>query len=242
VKDLIRVFLGYDPAEAITWHVFNHSIQRRSSQPITVTPVSLSQLKDVHNRPWHEKQSNEFSFSRWLVPYLCGYEGWAIFADCDMLCQGDIAELWDMRDERYAVQVVKHNHVPHGTSKYLDRPQTPYEKKNWSSVMLINCRMCKALTPKYVENATGLELHQFKWLNGDALIGEIPREWNHLVGYDAPNPEAKILHYTEGGPYFQAYKDTEYAQEWIAELCDAMHCEGASEMLKDVYETMRAQA
>jgi len=203
-----------------------------------VTPIALTQLKAIFNREWHEKQSNEFSFSRWLVPFLCNYEGWAIFADCDMICQDDIANLWDLRDERYAVQVVKHNHVPRGTTKYLDRPQSQYEKKNWSSVMLINCKMCRALTPRYVEKATGLELHQFKWLKSDALIGEIPSEWNHLVGYDEYDPDAKIVHYTEGGPYFESHADSEYGDEWIKELRDAIKCAGASDLLQQVHATL----
>jgi hypothetical protein len=87
--------------------------------------------------------------------------------------------------------------------------------------MLMNCAKCRALTPDYVNQASGLELHQFKWLAGDHLIGEIPHEWNHLVGYDAPRPDAKLVHYTIGGPYFEAYRDCEYAREWFAER-DAM--------------------
>jgi hypothetical protein len=99
--------------------------------------------------------------------------------------------------------------------------QTRYEKKNWSSVMLMNCARCAALTPEYVNSATGLELHQFKWLGDDGLIGELPRQWNHLVGYDAPDPGAKLVHYTIGGPYFEEYRDCEYAAQWFAER-DAM--------------------
>ena len=32
--------------------------------------------------------------------------------------------------------------------------------------MLMNCRKCTTLTPDYVNKASGLELHQFKWLEG----------------------------------------------------------------------------
>jgi len=83
--------------------------------------------------------------------------------------------------------------------------------------MLMNCAACKALTPEYVNRASGLELHQFKWLAGDHLIGELPRAWNHLVGYDPPRRDASLVHYTIGGPYFDAYRDCEYAREWFAE-------------------------
>lgn len=214
---MIRVFIGYDDREAAAFGVLAHSIHARSSEPVAIAPVRLSELRGVYRRERNALQSTDFSFSRFLTPWLCGYEGWAIFMDCDMLVLDDIAKLWRLRDERCAVQVVKHVHVPKEEVKFLGAVQTKYEKKNWSSVMLMNCARCRALTPDYVNAASGLELHQFKWLEGDHLIGEIPHEWNHLVGYDAPRPDAKLVHYTIGGPYFEAYRDCEYAREWFAE-------------------------
>lgn len=222
----VRIFIGYDHAEAVAWNVFSHSIQRRAGRaPVLIAPVMLSQLKGVHDRPWDKKQSNEFAFTRWLVPWICNYEGWAIFADCDMLCRTDIHELWDLRDERYAVMCVKHNHRPAENTKYLNRPQSAYSKKNWSSVMLINCARCFALSPEYVGTAHGLDLHQFKWLESDELIGELPQEWNHLVGVKEPNDEAKIVHWTLGGPYFHDYAQAEFAGEWWREYSDMIHCQ-----------------
>lgn len=216
--DLIRVFIGWDSREAVAFDVLAHSIQRRASQPVAITALKLDQLQGVFNRERNPLQSTEFSFSRFLTPYLCGYQGWAIFMDCDMLVLDDIAGLWALRDERYAVQVVKHVHVPKEEVKFLGAVQTKYEKKNWSSVMLLNCARCSALTPQYVNRASGLELHQFKWLEGDQLIGEIPHEWNHLVGFDPPRRGASLVHYTIGGPYFEEYRGCEYAAEWFAEL------------------------
>ena len=218
---MIRVFIGYDAVEAVAFSVLAHSINVRASQPVQIAPVMLDQLQGVYRRERNPLQSTEFSFSRFLVPWLCGFEGWAVFMDCDMLVREDIAELWKLRDERYAVQVVKHMHVPKEETKFLGAVQTKYEKKNWSSVMLMNCARCTALTPDYVNRASGLELHQFKWLEGDHLIGEIPHAWNHLVGYDPPRRDASLVHYTIGGPYFDAYRDCEYAKEWFAER-DAM--------------------
>jgi hypothetical protein len=218
---MIRVFIGYDAREAAAFSVLAHSIHARSSEPVAIAPVMLSELGGLYRRERSPLQSTDFSFSRFLTPHLCGYEGWAIFMDCDMLVLDDIAKLWRLRDERYAVQVVKHVHVPREEVKFLGAVQTKYEKKNWSSVMLMNCAKCTALTPDYVNRATGLELHQFKWLAGDRLIGEIPHAWNHLVGYDAPRRDASLVHYTIGGPYFDAYRDCEYAKEWFAER-DAM--------------------
>jgi hypothetical protein len=211
---LIRVFVGYDPREAIAFGVLAHSIHARASQPVAVAPVMLSQLQGVYRRERNPLQSTEFSFSRFLTPWLCDYRGWAIFTDCDMLVLDDIAKLWALRDERFAVQVVKHRHVPKEEVKFLGHTQTKYPKKNWSSVMLMNCAKCGALTPEYVNRASGLELHQFKWLGDDALIGALPARWNHLVGYDAPDPGAALAHFTIGGPWFKEYADCEFADEW----------------------------
>jgi lipopolysaccharide biosynthesis glycosyltransferase len=217
----IDVFIGYDPREAVAFHVLNHSIQTRASVPVCVAPLMLSQLGSVLTRERHPLQSTDFSFSRFLVPHLSQYAGWSLFTDCDMLILDDIAGLFALRDDRYAVMVVKHEHVPKETTKFLGEPQSKYEKKNWSSVMLFNNARCRALTAEYVNIASGLELHQFKWLEDDALIGALPSRWNHLVGYDAPRRDAALVHYTLGGPYFAEYAACEYAQEWFAER-DAM--------------------
>lgn len=216
---MIRIFIGYDPREAAAYNVFAHSILVRASRPVTVAPLMLSQLGELMWRERHPLQSTDFSFSRFLVPYLAGYEGWALFFDCDMLMLDDVARLYDLRDDRYAVQVVKHHHVPQETVKFLGAPQTKYEKKNWSSVMMFNCARCTALTPEYVNTASGTDLHQFKWLGDDGLIGEIPHRWNHLVDYDPPAPVAEVsnLHYTIGGPYFEEFRGCGYADLWFAE-------------------------
>jgi hypothetical protein len=214
---MIRVFIGYDAREAVAFSVLSHSIHKRASEPVAVAPVMLDQLGGVYRRERNPLQSTDFSFSRFLTPYLCDYQGWAVFMDCDMVMLDDIARLWALRDERYAVQVVKHDHVPREDTKFLGEKQTKYEKKNWSSVMLMNCARCTALTPDYVNTASGLELHQFKWLGDDGLIGELPSRWNHLVGYDEPRADAALVHFTIGGPYFREYADCEYAREWFRE-------------------------
>ncbi len=218
---MIPVFIGYDSREAIAFSVLAYSIQARASQPVSVAPLMLSQLQGLLTRERHPLQSTDFSFSRFLTPYLSDFAGWSLFMDCDMLMLDDIAKLWALRDERYAVMVVQHDHVPRETTKFLGEPQTKYAKKNWSSVMLFNNAKCRALTPDFVNTASGLALHQFKWLNDDALIGALPDRWNHLVGYSAPRADAALVHYTLGGPYFADYAPCEYAHEWYRER-DAM--------------------
>lgn len=215
----IRVFIGYDTREAVAFSVLAYSIHARATAPVTIAPLMLSQLKAQLRRERHPLQSTDFSFSRFLVPSLAGFRGWALFMDCDMLMLDDIAKLWALRDERYAVMVVKHSHEPREARKFLDEPQTPYEKKNWSSVMLMNCAKCTALTEDYVNAASGLQLHRFEWLGDDGLVGELPHAWNYLADYDPPAPPETLaaIHYTLGGPYIPGYENCGYADLWFAE-------------------------
>jgi len=224
---MIRLFIGFDPRETVAFHVLSQSIHERASEPVSITPLMLSQLGNLMWRERNPLQSTDFSFSRFLTPYLCDFQGWAIFMDCDMLVLDDISNLWKLRDEKYAIQVVKHDHKPAEETKFLDQPQTSYEKKNWSSVMLFNCAKCKPLTPDYVNSASGLDLHRFNWLENEGLIGDIPKQWNHLVGYDqaAPSENISNLHYTTGGPYFDDFHDTDYAEEWLKERHSMLRCD-----------------
>ncbi|MBI1239747.1 MAG: glycosyltransferase [Alphaproteobacteria bacterium] len=215
---MIRVFIGYDPREAVAFSVLAHSIHRRASRPVSVTPLMLSQLGAEMTRERHPLQSSEFSFSRFIVPALCNYEGWALFMDGDMIMLDDVAKLWALADPAYAVMVVQHDHRPREDMKKLGAVQTSYERKNWSSVMLFNCARCRALTPDYVNTASGLDLHRFNWLK-EGEIGALPARWNHLVGYDPGEPaeNLSVLHYTLGGPYYEGFENSLYADEWRAE-------------------------
>lgn len=216
---MIKVAIGVDRREMPAYHVAAHSIMRRSSAPVAFLPISLDMLGGIFTRPTNNIQSTEFSFSRFLVPFLCDYEGWALFIDCDVVILKDITELWNLRDDRFAVMCVKHQHEPDQDRKFLGEVQTRYEKKNWSSVMLMNCEKCRDLTPEYVNSASGLELHRFQWLSSDDLIGALPPSWNHLVGYSSGElKEQSLLHYTEGGPYFADYRRSKWSEVWIEEM------------------------
>lgn len=223
---MIKIFIGYDSCESVAFYTLAHSIWRRASQPVSITPIALHSLCDVHSRLRERYQSNDFTFSRWLVPYLCGYEGWAIFMDCDMIVLRDIVELWSYRDSRYAVRCVKNQYTPSEREKYLGNEQDVYDRKNWSSMMLLNCAACTVLTPEYVNTASRLDLHQFKWLgeNSEDLIGELPAEWNHLVGYGKEMPDAALVHFTIGGPYFKEYIGVEHTHTWMVENVDMLRC------------------
>lgn len=232
----IPVFLGYDRRVPVVSQVAVHSIQRRASRPVSVTQLVVSglQASGLMTRPLQGNQSTEFSFSRFLVPHLAGYDGWAIFMDNDVVLQADIAELWALRDDRYAVMCVQHDHVPSESTKFLGQQQTRYEKKNWSSVMLLNTARCRALTPDYVNTASGLDLHRFHWLEGDHEIGALPAEWNFLIDYSAGDPAAqKLLHYTDGGPYYASHLDCQAASVWTAERDDMLRADERS--LADVF-------
>jgi len=211
---MLKLFIGYDGVESIAYHTMVQSIIDTCSVPVSITPVKLSMLPE-YTRARDPKQSNEFSFSRFLIPYLCNYEGHAIFMDCDMLLRTDLNELWKLRDDAKSVQVVKHDYTPKNQTKFLGATQYAYPRKNWSSVMLFNCahNHCKRLTPDYINTADPLALHRFYWTHED-YIGGLSEGWNHLVGEYAKNPNAKNVHFTVGGPWFYEYSDVEFAQEW----------------------------
>ena len=225
---MLGIYIGYDPRESVAFYTLAHSILRRSSIPVTIAPLMRGQLGDVYRRARGPTESTEFSLTRFLVPYLSGFSGWSIYMDCDMLCRTDIAGLAREMERQAdnAVLVCKHDYVPKRERKFLDQVQTKYPRKNWSSLMLFNNERCRALTPDYVNSAPGLEFHRFGWID-DAAIGELPLEWNWLVGEYAYNPGAKIVHFTIGGPYFDEYRRCDYAAEWFAE-CESMRQSGSS--------------
>ena len=211
---MIRIFIGYDEKETVAYHVLAHSIIANATQPVTISPLRKESFRSFYVRERSNIESTDFSFTRFLVPYLCDYEGWAMFMDCDMVNTADIAELWAMRDDAFSVMCVKHDYQPTDEVKFLGNVQTRYEKKNWSSVMLFNNARCRALTPDVVAKESGLYLHQFKWLEGDHLIGGLPVTWNYLVGEMTMPGVPKLIHYTLGGPYFESYRDCEHADVW----------------------------
>ena len=223
---MLRIFIGYDPRESVAFHVLSHSLLRRSSVPLSVSPLVRSQLNSVYTRARGPTESTEFSMTRFLVPALSGYQGWSIFMDCDMLCRADIAGLAAEieRQPDKAVLVCKHDYTPRTERKFLGHVQTKYTRKNWSSLMLFNNARCRSLTSDYVNTASGLELHRFAWID-DASIGELSLDWNWLVGEYEYNPNARIVHFTIGGPYFAAYRDCDYAAEWFAERDSMQHAE-----------------
>lgn len=212
---MIRIFIGYDENETVAFHVLSHSLLRNSSEPIEIIPLVKSQLRKFYNRDRSKIESTDFSFTRFLVPYLSGFSDWSLFMDCDMLCVADIAELWALQRDEFAVMCVKHDYQPIEGLKFLDQIQTKYEKKNWSSVMLFNNEKCMSLTPEVVASESGLYLHQFKWLSDDTQIGALPMEWNYLVGEPTGSVAApKLIHYTLGGPYFDEHANCEHADLW----------------------------
>jgi len=212
-----RIFVGYDSSEIVAYNVCCQSIISQSSIPVSFNPLSLNLIKGVYNRERDPLQSTDFSFSRFLVPYLSGYDGWSLYLDGDMLVRSDIAELVSLCDDLYSVMVCQHEYTPKSQIKFLGNQQTKYDKKNWSSVILFNNSQCRRLTPEYVNTATGLELHQFKWLNHDSEIGNLPLRWNWLVGEYPYDPDVKLAHFTLGGPYFEEFVDVDFSVEWRRE-------------------------
>ena len=222
---MIPIFVGYDPRESIAYHVCSNSLLRQASQPLAITPLALQNLG--HYQESHQDGSNQFIYSRFLVPHLMGYQGWALFIDGDMIVRDDIAKLWKLRDESKAVMCVHHNYKTKATTKYLGARNENYPRKNWSSVVLWNCAHPKQrwLTPDAIQQATGAQLHRFTWLE-DGDIGELPIEWNWLPDEFGANPKAKLLHWTLGTPCFKDYAHSPMAEEWHAERALTEHADG----------------
>ena len=190
----LQIFLGYDPRQPVAFHVAAHSIQSRSSKPVAITRLQLNQL------PITRRGLTEFTYSRFLVPYLCDYQGYAAFIDADVLCRADIAALATLIDTDAVVSV-----VPHEGKLAFER----------ASLMVFNNARCRVLTPEFVQNPQTNPM-SLAWADGH--MGAIPKEWNHLVGYDVPNHQAKIVHFTQGIPCWPETKSSEFADEWLQTL------------------------
>lgn len=191
---MLRIFLGYDERQAVAYNVARYSIERRSSVPVAITPLKLDTL------PCKREGLTRFTFSRFLVPHLCNFAGYALFLDSDIIFLDDVAKLFSLVDTD-------------GPAAWVSKNEHKFE---WASLILFNCghESNRILTPDYVQTAP--DLHRISWLK-DGEIGDIPREWNHLVGYDKPRTDAKAVHYTQGLPIFPETEGSEYADAWRAE-------------------------
>lgn len=214
VKNL-TIVVGFDQREAVAYHAFCQSVLERSSIPVRFLPLARGAMKFYTET--HTDGSNAFIYSRFLTPFLCDYQGMAVFADGDMICRADIAELAALYDPTKAVQVVKHDYKTKAAIKYLGNKNENYPRKNWSSLILWNCAhpANRVLTPQLIQEKPGSFLHRFSWLD-DSLVGELPPEWNWLETEYDPNPAAKLIHYTLGTPCFKDYEKSDTSADWWA--------------------------
>lgn len=221
---MIPIFVGYDPKEAIAYHTCVNSIIRHSTSPVSIVPLALNLLQEYTEK--HTDGSNDFIYSRFLVPHLMGYNGWAIYIDGDMILRSDITELWNLKQMDKDVMVVKHDYKTRMPVKYLGAKNEDYPRKNWSSVILWNCNSFpnRKLTPDFVQEQTGAFLHRFTWIPDDR-IGELPKVWNWLPDELGPNPDAKLLHWTLGTPCFEGFTDATQSELWHAEKLLVNHSE-----------------
>lgn len=217
-----RIYVGWDSRQQRAYDVCRHSILRHAAERPGVLPLRQRELRDqgVYWRDEDALASTEFTYTRFLVPYLVGYEGWALFMDSDFLVTGDIGGLFELADPRYAVQCVHHDYRPSESTKMDGMAQTSYPRKNWSSLVLWNCGhdANRRVTPTLVNEESGAFLHRFQWLD-DGLIGRIPDTWNWLEGW-AEMPRAGVpkgIHFTRGGPWFEGWGHVAYGKLWYAE-------------------------
>lgn len=217
---MLKIYIGFDDVESAAWHTLVHSIYKNSRDPVCFIPLYLKNIEKIFDRPRDSNQSNSFSYSRFLVPYLSDFVGHSIYMDCDMLVTADINTLVntikDSKKEK-AVYVVKHDYEPKNKLKYLGNKQHSYPRKNWSSFVVWNnshpSNAC--LTPELVASAAPQYLHRFQWLK-DNDIGELQKTWNFLVGeYEPDGDVPKNIHWTIGGPYFEDYRDADFNELWF---------------------------
>ena len=217
----LTIYVGWDSREDIAYQACKQSLLDTASVPIKVIPLKQRLLKrdKMYWRKSDKLASTEFTFTRFLVPELAEFEGWALFIDCDFIALEDVKELFDQTDDKYAVMCSQHDYTPKEGTKMDGKQQLNYPRKNWSSMMLFNCGhpSNQKLTKELVNDPDidGKYLHRFSWLD-DKEIGKISHEWNWLVGWykEPQDGKPKFLHYTEGGPWFEQYKDCEYNLEY----------------------------
>jgi len=214
---MINLFVGFDEREAVGTHAFNASVIANTSVPVSITHLAKPALESVFKEKFGEG-TNAFTVSRFLIPDLMGRRGFAIFADgADMVCTGDLAELAAMFDPLKTVQVVKHQYKTKHPRKYLgtqmEAENPDYDRKNWASLMIINCANLRWPTAEQVAKMRKIDLLQFKYLPDDQ-IGELPIEWNWLADELGENPNAKIIHWTCGIPGFPEYNKAPHAKQW----------------------------
>ena len=214
-----NVFVGYDTREDIAYQVCEFSIKRFNAN-VAITPLVQHELrqKKIYWREIDKLASTEFTFTRFLVPHLMNFKGWALFIDCDIVFLEDVNNLFSLADDRYAVMCVKHEFNPKPGLKMDGQVQTVYPRKNWSSVVLWNCAhpSNEKVSVDSVNNPNfdGAYFHRFSWLK-DEEIGELPCDWNWLVGwYKKDDGVPRAIHYTEGGPWFKNYRNCEFNQDW----------------------------
>lgn len=213
------VYIGFDSRELPAYNACVNSLQHTSNNGVNVFKLNTETLRKdgVYKRENDPLSSTEFTFSRFLVPHLSNYKGWVLFCDCDFIFLEDIEMLFSLKDDNYAVMCVQHDYIPTNKIKMDGKAQLLYPRKNWSSLVLWNCEhpSNKILTPDVINTQTGQYLHRFSWLK-DEEIGSLPLQWNWLVGwYKEPiDGKPKALHFTEGGPWFDNYRDCEYSEHY----------------------------
>lgn len=213
------MFVGYDSREDIAWQVCRHSLLRHASPDLEVIPLRQSVLRELglYTRAQDVGASTEFSLTRFLTPYLAAQSGWVVFCDCDFLFTTDVREVFDGLDPSKALYCVQHDYTPHFEVKMDGKKQATYPRKNWSSFMVFNCDHpdVKALTPAVVNSATPACLHRFEWVRDQNAVGALDLDWNFLEGeYPKPETTPRVIHYTNGGPWFEEWQECDYAELW----------------------------
>ena len=192
------VFIGSGEASVLECRTLIHSIRRNSRGPVRIVVFNGTHnaLEVDGAEPVPAPMSlrakylnlTEFSNYRFLVPQLSGAASRAIYLDSDMICLGDIRELFD---------------APMEGADFVAKPFSDgHGRPRWAlSVSLFDCTRCRFDLERYVDEiGRGLyaynDLHQMtpEFLAHHAFrIGCLDERWNMFDRFDG---RTKLIHYT----------------------------------------------
>ena len=211
----MKIFIGYENEYPESFEVCAESI-RRFNPNHEIIPLIKSELeeKGLYTREY-QGESTDFAFTRFLVPFLSDYKGYTLFCDGDFMWRCDPQEIEDYaKQSNYSPSVWVVKHPPFLTTPYKKmkgKANMSYPKKYWSSLMYFNNDKCFSLTSDLVNSWSGKDLHEFAWASE---IGDLPAEYNAMVNY-YKFPNAKAVHFTDGGPWLDIHDDMLYSTEWL---------------------------
>lgn len=214
--DPIRVFVGADRSQALAVRVLEHSIRRHTTAAVEVVP--MIDLDVPTPRDPRNGQRTGFSYSRFCIPELAGYQGRALYLDADMQVFRDIRELWEIPFD--GCKVVIQEALPEDATQ-PEKTGAPGERIKQCSVMLLDCarldwdiREIVAAMDRGDYDYAGL-MYQLCLLDESEIRYGVPWQWNSLEHWDK---STGLLHYTDMYTQPWVSPDNPLGALWFAEV------------------------